>query len=215
MVFHSSNHSLKSQILRSFQINNHTVECVNVIKYLGYILVSDLSNNEDINRVKRKFFIEFNSILRKFSICEAKVKLFLFKQYCLQFYGGELWFGSDKAKVVFKQFEVGYHKAVKKLLNLSMHESNHYACQESNLLTFKHLLNKMKIDAAVRFMLKPCNFIKNLAHFLKISSVMIKEVTGVLNNTYDIDSLFDNDTDAILSRIRFVQNSEQQMRLAW
>ena len=116
---------------------------------------------------------------------------------------------------MFKQFGVGYHKAVKKLLNLSMHESNHYACQESNLLTFTHLVNKMKIEAAVRFMIKPCNFIKKLKHFLKISSVLIKEVSDILNDTYDIYSLFDNDADAVLSRIQFVQNREQQMRLEW
>ena len=44
---------------------------------------------------------------------------------------------------------------------------------------------------------------------------MITEVLGILKETYDIDSLLDNDLDAILSRIRFVQNHEQQMRVAW
>ena len=101
-------------------------------------------------------------LLRKFGSAEKNVKLFLFKQYCLQFYGGELWFGPVKSKVVFKQFEVGYHKAIKKLLNISTHESNHYACQESNLFTFRHLINKMKITAAVRFIQTPCNFIRKL-----------------------------------------------------
>ena len=44
---------------------------------------------------------------------------------------------------------------------------------------------------------------------------MIKEVSDILKYNYDIDSVFDNDIDAILSRIHFVQNHEQQMRLAW
>ena len=202
-------------VCRQFKVNDCCIEVVRSFRYLGFIITDDLSNNEDIIRAKNKFYVEFNILLRKFGFTEMNVKLFLFKQYCIQLHGGELWFGPDKSKVVFKQFEVGYHKAVKKLLNLSMHESNHYACQESNLLTFKHLVNKMKVDAAVRFILKPCNFIENLTHFLKISSVMIKEVTGILNDIYDIDSMFDNDTDAILSRIHFVQNHEQQMRLAW
>ena len=44
---------------------------------------------------------------------------------------------------------------------------------------------------------------------------MINEVVAILKDTYDVQSLFDNDIDAILSRIQFVQNHEQQMRLAW
>ena len=143
------------------------------------------------------------------------MKLFLFKQYCLQFYGGDLWFGRSKSRVVFKQFEVGYHKAIKKLLNLFSHESNHYACQESNLLTFSHFLNKIKISAALRFLLKPCVFIEKIRHFLYISSVMFNEVISILKETYDIDSLLDNDFDAIVSRVQFIQSHEQQMKLAW
>ena len=143
------------------------------------------------------------------------MKLFLFKQYCLQFYGGDLWFGRSKSRVVFKQFEVGYHKAIKKLLNLSSHESNHYACQQSNLLTFSHFINKIKISAALRFLLRPCAFIEKMRHFIYISSVMINEVLDVLKEVYDVHSLLDNDFDAILSRIQFIQNHEHQMRLAW
>ena len=50
---------------------------------------------------------------------------------------------------------------------------------------------------------------------MNISSVMINEVLNILKDTYDVESLFDNDFDGILSRIQFIQNHEQQMRLAW
>ena len=165
--------------------------------------------------MRKKVYSEFNLILRKFGFTDKKVKLFLFKQYCLQFYGGDLWFGNFKCRPIFRQFEVGYHKAIKKLLDLSSHESNHYACQESNLFTFSHFINKMKISAALRFLLKPCVFIEKNKHFLYISSVMFNEVIDILKETYDVDSFLDNDFDAILSRIQFIQSREQQMRLAW
>ena len=177
--------------------------------------MSDSSNNEDINRVKRKFFIEFNSILRKFSICEAKVKLFLFKQYCLQFYGMDLWFGCSKSKQSCQQFAIAYHKAIKKLLGLSTHESNHFACQEGNLFIFDHFLNKTKLSLAVRFLTKRCVFIDKILDFFKISSVMINEVNKILSDMYQVNSLTDNDFDAILARIIFVQNNESQIRVSW
>ena len=215
MRFHSYNRNADHPVARLFKVNGHSVEIVKSFKYLGFIISDNLSNNDDMTRAKKKFYIEFNMILRKFRFTEKNVKLFLFKQYCLQVYGGELWFGPSKSKVVFRQFGVGYHKAIKKLLNFSSHESNHYACQESNLFTFPHFINKMKINAAYRFISKPCDFIRKIRHFLKVSSIMISEVLDILKEKYDIDSLFDNDIDAIVSRIIYVQNHEKQMRLAW
>ena len=73
----------------------------------------------------------------------------------------------------------------------------------------------MKINAALRFMQKPCELVEKLLYFFKISSFMIGEVVGILKDVYDIHSLFDNDPDAISSRIQYVQNHEQQMRLTW
>ena len=143
------------------------------------------------------------------------MKLFLFKQYCLQFYGSELWFGSRASKQALKQFGIGYHKAVKKILSVSMHESNHFACQEAGLMTFNHLINKLKIFALRRFILRPCDFIRNLLPFMHISSVMVNDVRNTLKSTYDMDSAFDDDSDAIVSRILFVQRHEEQMRVSW
>ena len=68
----------------------------------------------------------------------------------MQLYGAELWFGEIKSKIALKQFAIGYHKAVTKLINDSYHESNHYACQEAQLLTFEHFLNRLKIQFMFR-----------------------------------------------------------------
>ena len=215
MKFHCSVRNVCHIIDMQVRMGGHFVEIVTSYKYLGFMLSSNLSNDDDMIRAKKKFYYEFNLILRKFGFTDKKVKLFLFKQYCLQFYGGDLWFGRFKSRTVFKQFEVGYHKAIKKLLNLSSHESNHFACQEGNLFTFPHFINKIKISAALRFMIKPCAFIEKIRHFIYISSVMMNEVHDILKEVYDVYSLLDNDFDAILSRIQFIQNREQQKRLAW
>ena len=47
------------------------------------------------------------------------------------------------------------------------------------------------------------------------SSVFLNEIKEVLWNEYSIDSLFENDLDAIVARIWFVQNHETQMRESW
>ena len=51
-----------------------------------------------------------------------------------------------------------------------------------------------------------------MEHF-KISSVMIENVNMILKDQYQVDSVWDNDFHAILSRISFVQNHESQMRV--
>ena len=175
----------------------------------------NLNNLEDINRVRNKFDVDFNVILRKFGSANKKVKLFLFKQYCLQFYGSELWYGGKTPKYVTEHFSVGYHKAVKKLLGLSSNERNHFACQEANILMLDHLLNKIKINTAVRFLLKPCNFISKILDFLYLSSALVRDVLRILRDVYDVEFLLDNDFQAILSRIWFVQNHEEQRREHW
>ena len=41
----------------------------------------------------------------------------------------------------------------------------------------------------------------------------MNEVFNILEKEYGIDSITDNDKDAIISRICFIQNHEKQMRL--
>ena len=212
---YSSRHIAENRHLNPILINDHAIEFVSSLKYLGFMISNNLNNSDDINRVLKKFYSEFNSILRKFHFASKEVKLYLFKQYCLQFYGSDLWFGPFKSSQAIKQFEVGYHNAVKKLLGLSTHESNHFACQEARLLVLNHLLNKKKICSALNFILNPCDFICKILKFMKLSSYLVNDVCVILRSKYNIESLFDNDIEAIISRISYVQNHENQMRVSW
>ena len=201
----------------SFTIDQKQIECVSSYKYLGYIIVNDLSIKEDVSRALNKFYSDINMILRKFSYADKEVKLYLFKQYCLQIYGAEFWWRdlSSRSSAILKQFSVSYHKSIKKLLQLSSHESNHYACQEAQLLTFQHFINKLKIMAVIRLFSKPCAFIRKIEDHMYISSFLLSEVSNILKTDYDVDTVFENDRDAIYSRICFVQNHEKQMRMSW
>ena len=215
MIFHSQVSRTEFNTLNCFKSHGHSIEVVNSIKYLGYIITDSMDCKEDIHRVKSKFYAEFNALLRNFHFADSQIKVFLFKHYCIQFYGSELWFGGKSLKQELKQFAVGYHKAIKKLINVSTHESNHFACQETNLLLFGHLLNKLKISAFHRFIMKPCKFVHKAGPFLRVSSVMANNVREILYKEYDVDSFYDNDINAILSRIYYKQNHEKQMREMW
>ena len=207
--------SRSKTILRKFIIDNKEIEFVTTITYLGFRLQSNLNNSEDIYRVLQKFYKDFNCILRKFSFADKEVLLYLFRQYCLQFYGPELWFGSRQSSSTIKQFSIGYHKAIKKIIKVSYHESNHYACQEARLFTFDHLVSKIKIATVFRLIKDPCDFFMKAKNFMVVSSVLYRDVLDLLWEKYGVDSLLDNDYEAIIARINFVQNHEQQMRGPW
>ena len=110
---------------------------------------------------------------------------------------------------------MGYHKAVKKLIGLSMHESNHFACQEAMLLLFNHFINKLQISAFHRFISKPCEIVKKASVFFKFFSVFAETIAEILHVEYDFHLLFENDIDAVHSRIQYKQNHEMQMRETW
>ena len=171
-----------------------------------------MKNADDINEKKNKFFKDFNVLFRKFYFIDKNVLLHLFKQYCLQIYGVDMWFGDMRCNTVLKQFEVRYHKAIKKILNFSTHESNHYSCQEAQLLTFENLVNKTKLMTAFRVFKFPCTFIEKISSYLYISSSFLRHAFYISKTKYNIDSLLENDKHAVLSRIIFTQQREKQMR---
>ena len=215
MIFRSGKKTSVDYMVNNFKVNGSPVQFVYSIKYLGFLLSYSVSDDEDIDRVRCKFYSEFNSVLRNFNFADVNVKIFLFKQYCLQFYGCELWLQRSCSVNALKQFAVGYHRAIKKLLDISSHESNHYACQEAQLFTFQHFINKCKIMTAFRILSRPCNYFFKIIEFLSISSVFLREMYVLLQDFYGLDSILNNDKDAVIARIEFIQNREKQMRTHW
>ena len=72
----------KVDIHFSVNISGKSIEHVNGFKYLGFFLMENLSNKEDVCRVRNKFYGDFNNLLRKFCFASPSVKLFLFQNFC-------------------------------------------------------------------------------------------------------------------------------------
>ena len=193
----------------SIKISNKFLKFKKETIYLGYCIQYNMIIKNDIIREKSKFYKQFNSMLRKFKSSDITVKLRLFNTDCLQLYGISFWTNDYKSKVLLKQFAVAYHKAIKRILNLSYGESNHFVCSITGLYTFNHFVNLNIFRSIIRFFRKPCSFVTKCMPYLKYHSVLLKETNVILRSIYNVHScILENDFDAILSRVHFVFNEE-------
>ena len=188
-------------------LNQKIIKFVSEIRYLGFMLSFNMCNKSDIVFRRNKFYNSFNTILRKFYDTSLDVFLNIFKSYCFQFYGCELWYGKFRSATALRQFAVGYHRSIKKVFNVPDRESNHLVCEIAGLLTFEHQVNWTKIRFIHRLFSDPPYFIKKNYHFMFLNSQLLNEVYSILDISYDVKDILTNDIDALKSRIYFIHNS--------
>ena len=193
-----------------FFLNNVRLAIVDKYKYLGVVLTNKGVWKEDIRRCELSFLRQFYSIFRKFYFVDRNVFKFLFKTYCLSLYGCELWSNLSGSVDEFDSFSVNYHLCIKNFMNTSIIHSNHDICEEAGLLTFKHL-TKLKLITFVfnLFESRSVCFAPFKFYFLFYSH-FINNVNNEIARLYNISNILDNDKDAILSRINFVQAREKR-----
>jgi len=68
-------------------------------KYLGVFLSSDSSDNYDLSRQLRSFYIRCNFLSRNFHECSPEVKCLLFNSFCCNIYAGHCWSNFTKSKM--------------------------------------------------------------------------------------------------------------------
>ena len=89
VVFRNSPNVNKSYDHFKFFLGNKILGISNEVKYLGFNIMANLCNKQDIIKERNKFYNSFNSILRKFSV-NLDVFMVLMKSFCFNFYGIEL-----------------------------------------------------------------------------------------------------------------------------
>jgi len=67
------------------------LEFVTNFKYLGHVLMNNVSNSADIEREMRNMFTRCNMLISRFKYCSLLVKCVLFRTYCLCLYIITLW----------------------------------------------------------------------------------------------------------------------------
>jgi len=75
-----------------FSVDGKPMQFVTEFKYLGHVITCSLSHDKDLQREMRNMYIRTNTLLCRFGKCSKKVKVRLFRSYCLCMYGTALSF---------------------------------------------------------------------------------------------------------------------------
>ena len=110
---------------------------------------------------------------------------------------------------LLKQVAVSYHYALKRVLGLSKRESNHYVCFLLDQLTFEHMRNyrTLKFYRWLYYCGSPC--IVSTRNYWIHNSGLKRRLDRIFWEKYEIDDVIHNDIDAIVARIKYVQNREE------
>ena len=105
-------------------------------KYLGHLVDDKLGDGIDMRRIKRTLYYNTNMISALVAEASTEIKIKLFKSYCANMYGCELWnvMGDRRA---FRELCVSYHSCVKKLAGVSKAARNHPLCLALRILPCK------------------------------------------------------------------------------
>ena len=110
----------------TFYLNSIQIPVVNSFKYLGHILTGNGSDDQDIERQRKKIYAQGNSNLRKFYMCSVEVKVMLFKTYCTSLYTAHLW--TKYSNKTLNDFYIAYHNVMKLFIGLPKREHNRPIC---------------------------------------------------------------------------------------
>ena len=131
MCFKPKNH-LKFTI-PEFVLNNSVIPIVKKFKYLGHYLCDNRSDTLDIERQRKKIFMQGNSLLRKFSMCTLEVKTKLFETFCSPLYTAQLW--TNYCNTDINKLYSAYHSSLKILIGLPKREYTSPVFAHLNLRT--------------------------------------------------------------------------------
>lgn len=94
-----------------FMLNGKPLQFVSEFLYLGHVISRSLSDDRDIQREIRNMYIRTNTLIRRFGKCSKKVKIRLFRSYCVCLYGTARWKTYTCSSI--RKFRSCYHKCMK------------------------------------------------------------------------------------------------------
>ena len=152
------------------------------------------------------FLKQFYATYGKFKFCDQNVLCYLFRTYTSSFYGIELWVEKIK-RFQMEKISVAYHKAVKKVCQLNVWDSNHVACEIAGVRTFKHLLAKRWVSLWHRICGNASPCLANLKYYFRYFGLITGKIDSLIRERYNVD-IGQNPACAIYSRIIYVEKHE-------
>ena len=114
-----------------------------------------MSMKTDIDFALDVFSSQFNMVYSKFYYFNISVPYFLFHNYTSSFYGAETWCTSESARR-FDKRSISYDKAVKKVSDPQVWDSNHEGCDNVKVPILKPHLAKRMIRFLFAFLSSCC-----------------------------------------------------------
>ena len=99
-------------------LNDKNLKFVTEHKYLGIIMSQDLLDDQDIRQQRKALYARGNALIAKFRKCSTNVKCKLFKSYCSNMYGSNLWCYYHKNTM--NSIRYAYNVLFSKLVNIDI-----------------------------------------------------------------------------------------------
>lgn len=147
-----------------FRLGNVELEFVKSFRYLGHLVSNDGTDNCDIEREIRNIFIRTNTLIRKFHMCSKRVKILLFKSFCLCFYGIALWKSFNVTCI--NRFKAAYHRCIKIFFGFARRDSISSILIELNLPSFDTVMCNHRHSLNMQYLNSNNSFVY---HFMSIS----------------------------------------------
>ena len=203
-------HSRKRSAYPPLRVEGGEIEYVETFKYLGIIFNQNLTNKDDLRRAEKAHLRQFFPIFRKYKSYDDNIKIFIYKTYCNNLFGSELWDEFRGAKLALKSFKVTYHKCMKLMIGLPRWAGNHDTCDKFGLLTLTHRISFELFKFIFRIKGSNSICLSPFKKFLLEKSSIIKNGYKIANEMYGIRDLLDNDISAIYARLCNVQATEER-----
>ncbi|XP_065645667.1 uncharacterized protein LOC136076125 [Hydra vulgaris] len=158
MVF---NPTQKSKVIsNSFPelcVSGCEIAFVESFKYLGHIIKNDLTDDLDIIKEVKGLYTRTNILIRRFHLCSTRVKVKLFKAYCICLYGVPLWQNYNDKTMARLQY--CYNKCAKMFFGYNKYDSISYMLLEFRLPSFHTIILNYK--HAFRKQLMACTLVNH------------------------------------------------------
>jgi hypothetical protein len=115
------------------------LEIVDKVEHLGHILVSNLSDEDDIRSQVAKFNSKCNAVLSDFNGIAGLTRWKMIITYCYSFYGCQLWKLNVNAT---RQFAVQWRKSCRRAFNLTPRTHSNLLPEICQALPFTEILTK-------------------------------------------------------------------------
>ena len=139
--------------------------------YLHVVVIDNLPCSSYMDRSKRTFIKQHNSLYQKFGYVDTIVLLYLFRMNAMPFYSTTTWLLKLHKKDL-NNISVVYHKAIERIWGRNFYDINHECLEYACLPNFKHFLARNFFCFALRLFTSKCSCFMIHKHYFKYNSVL-------------------------------------------